>query len=409
MPRTPRPRLWVKRALVSLLVAASVVSAVPGSAAASSDLPGVGFSLWEVGPSEAWALVDSGYTLSEVDPLSGANMGVGVADGLSADAALQAGMMDAGLLALDATRLAEAARLEALARQQRQGTGKLRPGAVPEQYAALVEAAAASCPGLPVEILAAQIEAESNWNPRAVSPVGAKGLGQFMPATWASFGQGDPFDPAASIAAAARYDCYLLEQTRNIPGDPLSNMLAAYNAGPSRVQQYQGIPPFAETQNYVRKILARAPELLDDGTDSTAVSDPSLDGYANGRIPASALCSIGIGSHRLRCDAASAFKRLNEGYRAAFGSNICITDSYRSYEAQVSLKAAKPTLAAKPGTSNHGWGMATDLCGGINSFGTSQHRWMAQNAGRYGWVLPSWAQAGGSKPEPWHWEFGRIS
>ncbi len=70
------------------------------------------------------------------------------------------------------------------------------------------------------------------------------------------------------------------------------------------------------------------------------------------------------------------------------------------------MRAAKPTLAAVPGTSNHGWGTAVDLCGGIQTFGSAQHVWMRQNAPLYGWYLPSWAQQTGSKPEPWHWEYG---
>ena len=62
-----------------------------------------------------------------------------------------------------------------------------------------------------------------------------------------------------------------------------------------------------------------------------------------------------------------------------------------------------------PGTSNHGWGLAVDLCGGIQSFTSPQHDWMSKYAGRFGWRQPAWAQQGGSKPAPWHWEFGRIS
>ena len=59
-----------------------------------------------------------------------------------------------------------------------------------------------------------------------------------------------------------------------------------------------------------------------------------------------------------------------------------------------------------PGTSNHGWGQAVDLSGGIQSFGSAEFTWMQANAGKYGWKPPEWAQAGGSKPEPWHWEYG---
>lgn len=127
-------------------------------------------------------------------------------------------------------------------------------------------------------------------------------------------------------------------------------------------------------------------------------------GFANGQIPAEALCPI-IGSHKLRCDAATAFLALNEAFKAQFGKDISITDSYRSLEAQISVKAAKPHLAAVPGTSNHGWGLALDLGGGIQTFNTAEHMWMQANAPVFGWDNPSWARANGSKPEAWHWEY----
>lgn len=159
--------------------------------------------------------------------------------------------------------------------------------------------------------------------------------------------------------------------------------------------------------------------LTADGFDLAAYCDENFDrmitsgygpgawgGYSNGRIPTSALSAIPWApGHLLRADATEALTRLNEAYRAEFGADIKITDSYRDYDAQVRVKAQKPTLAATPGTSNHGWGLALDLGGGIETFGTTQHAWMVANAGAYGWVLPSWAQQGGSKPEPWHWEY----
>ncbi len=131
------------------------------------------------------------------------------------------------------------------------------------------------------------------------------------------------------------------------------------------------------------------------------------EAYGNGAIPLIALCPLfAAPGHRLRADAAFAFNALSEAYAAEFGTPICITDSYRTFEEQLAVRAAKPTLAAVPGTSNHGWGTATDLCGSIQVFGSPQHEWMRQNAPLYGWFHPSWAQQGGSKPEPWHWEFG---
>jgi hypothetical protein len=133
-------------------------------------------------------------------------------------------------------------------------------------------------------------------------------------------------------------------------------------------------------------------------------------GYPNGMLPASALCPLASApGHRLRGDAAAAFDKMSAAYAQAFGRPICVTDSYRSYAQQVDVYRRKPTLAAIPGRSNHGWGLAADLCGGIQNFGSAQFRWMKANAPKFGWFHPGWAEPGGSKPEPWHWEFGRIS
>ena len=132
-------------------------------------------------------------------------------------------------------------------------------------------------------------------------------------------------------------------------------------------------------------------------------------GWANGQIPADQLCTIGVGGHRLRCDAAAAYRAMSAAYAAAFGSPLCITDSYRSLDAQVDAHHRKPRITAVPGTSNHGWGLAVDLCGGINVFGTAQTAWMQLNAGRFGWQHPDWAQSDGQNPEPWHWEYGSLT
>lgn len=125
-------------------------------------------------------------------------------------------------------------------------------------------------------------------------------------------------------------------------------------------------------------------------------------GYRNGQIPAQAMRGIG-GGHYMRADAATAFQRMNAAYRQAFGRNIAITDSYRPYGAQVRLRRTKPGLAAPPGTSNHGWGLAVDLGGGINRHGTRENNWMKQYARQFGFRPLSGAKG---RLEPWHWEFG---
>ncbi|WP_198955066.1 M15 family metallopeptidase [Kineosporia sp. R_H_3] len=129
--------------------------------------------------------------------------------------------------------------------------------------------------------------------------------------------------------------------------------------------------------------------------------------YPNGRIPLDALCPLSFapGEH-LRADAAHGFEQLARAYSRQFGAAPCITDSYRPLSVQVTLSMTKPRLAARPGTSNHGWGTALDLCGGVQSFGTAEHTWMLVHAPLYGWFHPAWAQQGGSKPEAWHFEYG---
>lgn len=149
----------------------------------------------------------------------------------------------------------------------------------------------------------------------------------------------------------------------------------------------------------------------DAGSDSfpatTGGSSGSASGkYKNGELPSSALQVLSWNrGQSLVPAAADALEKLNAAYKAAFGRNLVVTDSYRSLVRQYAVKASKGFLAANPGQSNHGWGIAVDLGGGINSFGTKQYLWMQQNAAQFGWVHPSWAEPGGQKPEPWHWEF----
>ena len=144
------------------------------------------------------------------------------------------------------------------------------------------------------------------------------------------------------------------------------------------------------------------------GAPPPAPSNPAWGGYQNGRIPAAALCRLSAPGQALRCDAAAAYEELSRAYAAVFGAPICITDSYRPYATQVTAFREKPALAAVPGTSNHGWALAVDLCGGINSAGSPQWTWMQANAPRFGFLNPPWARPGAEKPEPWHWEFGNF-
>lgn len=103
---------------------------------------------------------------------------------------------------------------------------------------------------LPTSLVKAVIQTESGGDPHAVSPAGAMGLMQLMPANVREAGISDPFDPEQNIAAGTRQLAGLMGQYH---GD-LNLALAGYNAGPGNVRKYGGVPPFAETQNYIRKI-----------------------------------------------------------------------------------------------------------------------------------------------------------
>ena len=101
-------------------------------------------------------------------------------------------------------------------------------------------------------LIHAIVAVESNYNPHAVSRTGAQGLMQLMPSTAARYRVTDPFDPHANVAGGIRY---LKDLLRLFPGN-LQHVLAAYNAGENAVLQYGGIPPYPETQQYVKRVLA---------------------------------------------------------------------------------------------------------------------------------------------------------
>ncbi len=123
----------------------------------------------------------------------------------------------------------------------------------------------------------------------------------------------------------------------------------------------------------------------------------SLAAYGNGKVPEHALSRVGNTGHRLWSPAADALEKMTDAARRD-GVTIGITDSYRSYDEQVDLVRRKGLysqggLAAKPGTSNHGWGLAVDL--DLNS---KQQAWMRANGARFGFVEDT-------PREPWHWGF----
>lgn len=130
----------------------------------------------------------------------------------------------------------------------------VKPGNGRYPYADLFSAATTKY-GLPAGLLPAVARTESGFKADAVSPAGARGLMQFMPATARAMGI-DPNDPAQAIDGAARYLKEMLGRFGT-----LEKAIAAYNAGPGAVSKYGGIPPYPETQNYVPKVLNAMKEL----------------------------------------------------------------------------------------------------------------------------------------------------
>jgi soluble lytic murein transglycosylase-like protein len=140
-------------------------------------------------------------------------------------------------------------------------------------YRELVSAAASRY-GVDAELITSVIAVESNFDPKAVSRKNARGLMQLLPETAARLGVKDVFDPKENIDAGTRYLRDLLQMYNN----DLVLTLAAYNAGPDRVQQYGTVPPFAETISYVRKVKRTY-----EKNKSTAPAKPAASPAANTR------------------------------------------------------------------------------------------------------------------------------
>lgn len=145
---------------------------------------------------------------------------------------------------------------------------------IPQEYQSVIAEAAKRCPAVPSRVLAAQIAVESSWRTDAVSPAGAQGIAQFMPGTWEQFGidangdgSRDVWDPVDAIHSAAELNCLNRKLVSQVPGTPLHNILAAYNAGHGAVREYDGVPPFPETETYIQRVLDLA-ERLDVPTRS---------------------------------------------------------------------------------------------------------------------------------------------
>ncbi len=122
------------------------------------------------------------------------------------------------------------------------------------------------CAEVTPSLIAAQLYQESNFRKNPPDGgAGALGIAQFIPETWAAEGvdgngdkKRDPLDPEDAVPSMVSYDCKMADEIRNVAGDVVDNMLAAYNAGAYAVKKYSGVPPYDETRKYVREIRDRA-------------------------------------------------------------------------------------------------------------------------------------------------------
>jgi hypothetical protein len=224
-------------------------------------------------------------------------------------------------------------------------------------------------------------------------------------------------DPDQALAAAT--DLTLLSNKQKALIDKAGQLRKQHEQLAATAQDLQSRNAIEQTrlQQEVGGLKARAAALTSRLTGALKKLDPDTRlrltcraslvaearTYPNGLIPSRYLCPLPQPGRSLRADAALAFYNLNAAYKSRFGTQMCLTDSYRSLGEQQRIYSQRPGMAAVPGHSNHGYGTAVDLCGGVQSQGSVQFNWLQSNSKRYEFFHPSWAYS--SPFEPWHWEY----
>ena len=168
----------------------------------------------------------------------------------------------------------------------------------------------------------------------------------------------------------------------------------------------------------ITAIIAAADEAISLGS----MSEPQVRKYKgtageqeaeNGNLPSAILQKSKHSNARFLVDVVEDYDKLHDAFKDKFGKDLVLTDHYRTYATQVTLKRDKGRKAATPGTSNHGWGLAFDfdhrdstygISGGKEGFDSDVYNWLLVNAPKYNFHNPPWAQKTGSNKEPWHFE-----
>ncbi|GAA4608780.1 hypothetical protein GCM10023195_34760 [Actinoallomurus liliacearum] len=224
-------------------------------------------------------------------------------------------------------------------------------------------------------------------------------------------------DPDRALAAATDLTMLTNDQKSLIDkAGRLQNQREQLAASAQELQSNNAVEE-AKLQQEMNALKARAARLTAQLTAALKKLDPTTRlqltcqkslvaearKFPNGLIPARYLCPLPQPGRQLRADAALAFYKLNTAYKEHFGTQMCLTDSYRPLAEQQRIYADRPGMAAVPGHSNHGWGTAVDLCGGVQSQGSAQFNWLQANSKKYEFFHPAWAYS--SPFEPWHWEY----
>ncbi|MFD7308627.1 M15 family metallopeptidase [Promicromonospora sp. NPDC059942] len=155
-----------------------------------------------------------------------------------------------------------------------------------------------------------------------------------------------------------------------------------------------------------RSVVTMATEALVTAQD--AVSCPAPDQVwdpDSGLLPDEALAPIPWApDFVVRADVLDGLIALDAAFQAEFGQHLTINSAYRTYATQEELYDPSSPIAAPPGCSNHGLGLAVDIGGGVETFDTAPYNWLKANAATHGWTHPAFAEPDGRVPEPWHWQ-----